>query len=59
MKIEKINLDGKKDSIDILDSIVAAKINKKLVSSLLYKSNANFKGRKAKTKQKNEELCMP
>jgi len=54
MKIEKINLDGKKDSIDILDSIVAAKINKKLVSSLLYKSNANFKGRKAKTKQKNE-----
>ena len=54
MKIEKINLDGKKDSIDILDSIVAAKINKKLVSSLLYKTNANFKGRKAKTKQKNE-----
>ena len=54
MKIDKISLDGKKDSIDILDSIVAAKINKKLVSSLLYKTNANFKGRKAKTKQKNE-----
>ncbi len=54
MKIDKINLDGKKDTIDILDSIVAAKINKKLVSSLLYKTNANFKGRKAKTKQKNE-----
>ena len=54
MKIEKINLDGKKDSIEILDSIVSAKINKKLVSNLLYKTNANYKGRKAKTKQKNE-----
>ena len=54
MKIEKINLDGKKDSIEILDSIISAKINKKLVSNLLYKTNANYKGRKAKTKQKNE-----
>ena len=54
MKIDKINLDGKKDTIEILDSIISAKINKKLVSSLLYKTNANFKGRKAKTKQKNE-----
>ncbi len=54
MKIDKINLDGKKDTIEILDSIVSAKINKKLVSSLLYKTNANYKGRKAKTKQKNE-----
>ena len=33
---------------------MAAKINNKLVSSVLYKTNANFKGRKAKTKQKNE-----
>tara|TARA_B100000674_G_scaffold436175_1_gene396233 strand:+ start:60 stop:686 length:627 start_codon:yes stop_codon:yes gene_type:complete len=54
MKIEKINLDGKKDSIEILDTIISAKINKKLVSNLLYKTNANYKGRKAKTKQKNE-----
>tara|TARA_Y100001935_G_scaffold185899_1_gene154416 strand:+ start:625 stop:1248 length:624 start_codon:yes stop_codon:yes gene_type:complete len=54
MKINKINLDGKKDTIEILDAIVSAKINKKLVSSLLYKTNANYKGRKAKTKQKNE-----
>ena len=54
MKIEKINLDGKKDSIEIQDSIISAKINKKLVSNLLYKTNANYKGRKAKTKQKNE-----
>ena len=54
MKIDKINLDGKKDAIEILDSIVSAKINKQLVSNLLYKTNANYKGRKAKTKQKNE-----
>ena len=54
MKIEKINLDGNKDSIEILDTIISAKINKKLVSNLLYKTNANYKGRKAKTKQKNE-----
>ena len=54
MKLEKINIDGKKDSIEISDKIVAAKINSKLVSSVLYKTNANYKGRKAKTKQKNE-----
>ncbi len=54
MKIDKLSLDGKKDSIDILDSIIASKINRKLVSNLLYKTNANYKGRKAKTKQKNE-----
>ena len=54
MKIDKIHLDGKKDAIEILDSIISAKINKKLVSNLLYKTNANYKGRKAKTKQKNE-----
>ena len=54
MKIDKINLDGKKDAIEILDSIVSAKINKQLVSNLIYKTNANYKGRKAKTKQKNE-----
>ena len=54
MKIDKINLDGKKDSIDILDSIISSKINKQLISNLLYKTNANYKGRKAKTKQKNE-----
>ncbi len=54
MKIDKINLDGKKDTIEILDSIISSKINKKLVSNLLYKTNANYKGRKAKTKQKNE-----
>ena len=54
MKIDKLNIDGKKNSIDISDKIVSAKINNKLVSNVLYKTNANYKGRKAKTKQKNE-----
>ncbi len=54
MKIDKINLDGKKDSIEISEKIIGAKINEKLVSNVLYKTNANYKGRKAKTKQKNE-----
>ena len=54
MKLEKHNIDGKKEAIDISDKIVAAKINSILVSNVLYKSNANYKGRKAKTKQKNE-----
>ncbi len=54
MKIEKIDINGKKQSIDVADKIFASKINKELVSRVLYKSNANFKGRKAKTKQKNE-----
>ncbi len=54
MKIDKLNLDGKKDSIEVLDKIFSAKINKRLVNSVLYKSNANYKGRHAKTKQQNE-----
>ena len=54
MKIEKIDINGKKQSIDVADKIFACKINKELISRVLYKSNANFKGRKAKTKQKNE-----
>tara|TARA_A100001011_G_scaffold304810_1_gene319241 strand:- start:71 stop:691 length:621 start_codon:yes stop_codon:yes gene_type:complete len=54
MIIEKLSIDGKKNTIDISDKIVSAKINNKLVSNVLYKTNANYKGRKAKTKQKNE-----
>ena len=54
MKIEKINLDGKKDSIEVLDKIFSGKINKKLVDTILFKTNANYKGRRAKTKQQNE-----
>ena len=54
MKIDKLNLDGKKGSIEVLDKIFSAKINNKLVSNVLYKTNANYKGRHAKTKQQNE-----
>ena len=54
MKIDKLNLDGKKSPIEVLDKIFSAKINNKLVSSTLYKINANYKGRHAKTKQQNE-----
>jgi large subunit ribosomal protein L4 len=54
MKIDKISLDGKKETIEVLDKIFSAKINSKLVSSVLYKTNANYKGRHAKTKQQNE-----
>ena len=45
---------GKKDSIEVLDKIFSAKVNKKLVDTVLYKTNANYKGRHAKTKQQNE-----
>ena len=54
MKIDKLNLDGKKNSIEVLDKIFSAKINKKLVDNVLYKTNANYKGRHGKTKQQNE-----
>ena len=54
MKLEKLNLEGKKDSIEVLDKIFSAKINKKLINTVLYKTNANYKGRHAKTKQQNE-----
>ena len=54
MKFDKINLDGKKSSIEVLDKIFSAKINNRLVSSVLYKTNANYKKRHAKTKQQNE-----
>ena len=54
MKLDKQSIDGKKDTIEVLDKIFSAKINSKLVSSVLYKTNANYKGRHAKTKQQNE-----
>jgi large subunit ribosomal protein L4 len=54
MKIDKLNLNGKKDSIEVLDKIFSAKINKKLVDNVLFKTNANYKGRHGKTKQQNE-----
>ena len=54
MKIDKVNMDGKKDSIEVLDKIFNAKINNVAIAGVIYKQNANYKGRKAKTKQKNE-----
>ena len=54
MKINTIDINGKKNSIDILDKLIDGKVNKKLVDIVLYKTNANYKGRKAKTKQRNE-----
>ena len=54
MKLETINIDGKKNFIEVVDKIFVKKINKQLISNVLYKVNTNKKGRKAKTKQKNE-----
>ena len=54
MKLDKISLDGKKTSIEVMDKIFSSKVNEKLISKVIYKTNANYKGRKAKTKQKNE-----
>ena len=54
MKLEKLSIDGKKESLEVTDKIFSTKINKQLVSNVLYKSNSNYKGRKAKTKQQNE-----
>ena len=54
MKIDKLSLDGKKDSIEVLDKIFSGKIYKQLVNNVLYKTNENYKGSHAKTKQKNE-----
>ena len=56
MRLEKINIEGKVNPIEISDKVVASKINNKLIGNVLYKSNANYKGRKAKTKQKNEVI---
>ena len=54
MKIEKFTIEGKKETIEIEDKIFSSKINLKNSSNVLYKLNSNYKGRKAKTKQKNE-----
>ena len=54
MKIDKLDISGKKVSIEVLDKIFSAKINRKLINTFLYKKNSNYKGRHAKTKQQNE-----
>ena len=43
MKIEKLSIDGKKQSIEVLDKIFSAKVNSHLVSGVIYKLNANLK----------------
>ena len=43
MKIDKINLDGKKTPIEVLDKIFSGNINKNLVYNALYITNANYK----------------
>ena len=59
MKIDKLSLDGKKTPIEIKDEIFSSKINESLISQVIYKTNANYKGRRAKTKQKNEIIGSP
>ena len=54
MKLDKLNIDGKKETIEVLDKVFSVKINKRLINNVLYKTNANYKGRHAKTKQQNE-----
>ena len=54
MKLHKLTLDGKKNSIEVLDKVFSVKMNKRLINNVLYKTNANYKGRHAKTKQQNE-----
>ena len=54
MKIETQNLNGDKSLIDVNDGIFTTKLNKAVISNVLYKQVANIKGRRAKTKQKNE-----
>ena len=54
MKFDILSIDGKKQSIDVMDKIFAAKPNKRAISDVIFKMNTNLKGRKAKTKQKNE-----
>ena len=37
MKLEKLSLDGNKNSLEITDKIFTNKINKKLINEILYK----------------------
>ena len=48
------NKKNLKKNIEKIFKVNVTKINKKLINSVLYKTNANYKGRHAKTKQQNE-----
>ena len=54
MKIDKFNIDGKKESIEVMDKIFSAKINNKLVKNVVDWQLNHLKARTAKTKQRNE-----
>ena len=51
MKINTIDINGKKKSLDISEKIFSADINEKLITNVLYSQIANYKPRLAKTKQ--------
>ena len=36
MKIEKISLDGKKSTIEVLDKVVSSKVNKKFLYNQIF-----------------------
>ena len=42
MKLEKLSIDGKKDSLDVTDKIFTTKVNKQLISNILYKTNESM-----------------
>ena len=53
MILNKLSIDGKKNSLELTDKIFTSKINKKLISEILYK-NSKFQRKKSKDKTKNE-----
>ena len=54
MKIDAIDIDGKKKTLNISEKIFSVNVNEKLITNILYSQIANYKPRLAKTKQKNE-----
>ena len=56
MKIDKISLDGKKNTLEINDKIFVSKINKKLISEILYKISVITKVEKQRQNKKTKLL---
>ena len=54
MKLDKINVSGQKTTLELTGKIFSDKNYDKLIQTIIYKQNAKYKKRKAKTKQKNE-----
>ena len=54
MKIDAIDIDGKKKTLNISEKIFSVNVNEKLITNILYSQIANYKPRLAKTKQRNE-----